>query len=165
MDFSYPVFEIYLFELLRTVTCKLRNGSCPVKPPGFNVIIVHKLPCLLGCYPVFLFVFPEGLFSRFPLSYIQHYPDNSGHFSRAVLVGGFMEKEISLYTVGTDYLSFVIVTSPALNKTPVILMIYLYKLLWNFLLKLPERTSYNFIFGKPHDLPGKTLITVYVCFI
>ncbi len=76
-----------------------------------------------------------------------------------------MEKEISLYTVGTDYLSFVIVASPALNKTPVILMIYLYKLLWNSFLKLLERNPYNFIFGKPHDLLGKTLITVYVCFI
>ena len=165
MNVLQPHFRIDFLELFKTVTGKLWNSSCPIYLLCFCIIVIHNLPCLFGSDPISFLTSPEGLLSLFTLGYIKHYTDNSSHISRTVLVGGFMEKKISLYAVGTEHLGFVIVTSPFFKKAPIMLVIYLCKLLWYSLLELSKRAPYNFSFGKPHNLPGKTLVTVYVYFI
>ncbi len=76
-----------------------------------------------------------------------------------------MEKKIPNNTISTDDFGLKIVTAPLFEKYSVMFVINVSKLLWNFFMELRERASYDYLLGKPHYLPGKVFVTVYVNFI
>src|SRR5664279_5721144 len=97
-----------MLEFLRTVACNLQNGSWPVNLPCPCITVIHQLSCLLGSNPVPLLTFPGGFLSFLKLGDIQHHTYNAGYLPGTVFISGFVEKEISLHSVGTDHLGFVI---------------------------------------------------------